>query len=140
MKHRFLDLIIILYLSTIPGYTELYKCLDSSNNTTYTNVPCPNDSKSEIIEKHGHYLNQMEQITDSIEVDTPDNTEEKFNGLGKVRTIYLVSSDRIIKEEYRLAIEHALIDVQRWYANQLDGKTFMLNNPIVEVVKSKKPY
>lgn len=55
-----------------------------------------------------------------------------------VRFIYLVSSDREVKQEYVEAIEHAAQDVQKWYAGQLDGHTFRLADPVVEVVHSDK--
>lgn len=55
-----------------------------------------------------------------------------------VRMIYLVSKDREVREEYRAAIEHAIRDLQKWYAGQLGGVTFKLHEPVVEVVRSDK--
>lgn len=56
-----------------------------------------------------------------------------------VRVIYLVSADREPSGEYAKAIEMAIRDIQTWYARQLDGATFRLNDPVVEVLKSDKP-
>lgn len=56
-----------------------------------------------------------------------------------VRFVYLVSRDRPVREEYRRAIERAALDVQRWYAKQLDGRTFQVNSPVVEVARSSQP-
>lgn len=55
-----------------------------------------------------------------------------------VRLVYLVSADRKPSEEYRAALEHAIKDLQQWYAGQLGGATFRVNEPVVEVVQSDK--
>lgn len=55
-----------------------------------------------------------------------------------VRVVYLVSADREEKPEYTAAIEHAIRDLRKWYAKQLGGATFRLNDPVVEVVKSQR--
>jgi hypothetical protein len=54
------------------------------------------------------------------------------------RIIYLVSADRMVREDFKKGIEAAAKDLQVWYAKQLHGPTFRLNNPIVEVAKSDK--
>jgi hypothetical protein len=54
-----------------------------------------------------------------------------------VRFIYLVSKDRGQRRDYKDAIENAARDIQKWYAKQLNGVTFKLNTPIVEVVHSQ---
>ena len=61
------------------------------------------------------------------------------DNLCRVRVVYMVSADRKEKPEYTAALEHAIRDLQKWYANQLGGPTFKLNDPVVEVVKSDKP-
>ena len=55
-----------------------------------------------------------------------------------VRIIYLVSSDRMVNNEYSVGINRAALSVQNFYKKQLNGLTFKLNNPIVEVLKSDK--
>jgi hypothetical protein len=55
-----------------------------------------------------------------------------------VRIIYLVSADRKPRDDFKKAIETAAKDLQSWYAKQLNGPTFRLNNPSVEVVESDK--
>lgn len=56
-----------------------------------------------------------------------------------VRVIYLVSADRQERADYKAAIEMAILDIQKWYRKQLNGRTFRLNEPIVEVLKSNQP-
>ena len=55
-----------------------------------------------------------------------------------VRIIYLVSQDREVREDYRNAIENAAVEIQRWYKEQLNGFTFRLNSPVVEVVRASQ--
>ena len=70
--------------------------------------------------------------------ETSLSAEDKATDLRRVRMIYLVSRDREEKPEYTAAIEHAIRDLQTWYAKQLDGPTFRLHEPVVEVVKSNR--
>ena len=53
-------------------------------------------------------------------------------------SIYLVSADRTVREDFKKGIETAAKDLQGWYGKQLGGPTFRLNDPTVEVVKSDK--
>jgi hypothetical protein len=55
-----------------------------------------------------------------------------------VRFVYLVSKDRSYNPEYAKAIEAGAIDVQAWYKKQLNGFTFKINSPVVEVAYSDK--
>lgn len=55
-----------------------------------------------------------------------------------IRIVYLVSRDRVEQPKYTAAIEHAIRDLQRWYARQLGGPTFRLSEPVVEVAHSDK--
>ena len=55
-----------------------------------------------------------------------------------VRIVYLVSSDRMVNNEYLVGINSAALSVQNFYKKQLNGFTFKLNYPIVEVIKSDK--
>ncbi len=55
-----------------------------------------------------------------------------------VRIVYLVSADRTVREDFKKGIETAAKDLQGWYGKQLNGPTFRLNDPVVEVVKSDK--
>jgi hypothetical protein len=55
-----------------------------------------------------------------------------------VRVIYLVPSDANPREEFKIAITKAIKHLQQWYLAQLgNGKTFKLNDPIVEIVRTK---
>lgn len=51
----------------------------------------------------------------------------------QVHAVYLVPSDKQVSEEYRLAIENAVRQLQAWYRNELNGYTFTLHSPVVEV-------
>jgi len=52
-----------------------------------------------------------------------------------VRIVYLVSSDREVENDYLLGIEKAAISVQNFYRKELNGLTFKLNQPVVEVLR-----
>jgi hypothetical protein len=53
-----------------------------------------------------------------------------------VRAMYLVPADRAPNPAYAAAIEGALLDLQRWYGDELGGYTFALASPSVEVVST----
>jgi hypothetical protein len=53
-----------------------------------------------------------------------------------VRFNYLIPADRLPREDFRRAINNAAVHVQRFYAEQLGGSTFMLHDPVVEVFKT----
>ncbi|GAB4401166.1 MAG: hypothetical protein OHK0053_23520 [Microscillaceae bacterium] len=55
-----------------------------------------------------------------------------------VRMVYLVSQDRSLNPAYQEAIARAALSIQAWYKKQMQGATFRLNQPIVEVVYSDK--
>ena len=55
-----------------------------------------------------------------------------------VRIIYLVSSDREVDHDYLLGIEKAAISIQNFYRKELNGLTFKLNQPVVEVLRCNK--
>lgn len=56
-----------------------------------------------------------------------------------VRFVYLVSQDRQVRADFQAAVERAAQEVQQWYARQLNGKTFRLHAPVVEVAHSSQP-
>lgn len=64
---------------------------------------------------------------------------QKTAGEQTVRFIYLVPSDREFNRDYYNAIRKTAQTIQKWYAEQLDGYTFHLNKPIVEVLESDQP-
>lgn len=53
-----------------------------------------------------------------------------------VRFVYVVSADCEVKKAYLKAIDLAARSVRDWYAAQLDGATFHLHEPVVEVIRS----
>ena len=55
-----------------------------------------------------------------------------------VRVVYLIPSDRSVREDYTTNIDAAIRNVQDWYKSELSGYTFKINSPAVEVVHSDK--
>ena len=54
-----------------------------------------------------------------------------------VRVVYLVPSNTSVRQECKIAIANAFQHLQLWYLKQMgNGKTFTLNDPIVEVVRT----
>jgi hypothetical protein len=56
-----------------------------------------------------------------------------------VRVVYLVSKDREVRIDYQRAIEGAIRELRGWYSRQLNGPTFKLHDPMVEVAHSSQP-
>lgn len=54
-----------------------------------------------------------------------------------VRIIYLVPSDSHPRKEYKNAITKAIQHLQWWYKEQMGGISFILNDPILEVLQTK---
>ena len=50
-----------------------------------------------------------------------------------VRVVYLVSQDRQVRTDFQQALEKAIREIQQWYGQQLNGTTFKLHDPVVEV-------
>ncbi len=68
-----------------------------------------------------------------------DTRPSASNGIPVVRIIYLVPSDRVPQEGYRLALEKTIREMQAFYGSQLGGKTFLLHDPVVEIVRTQHP-
>lgn len=62
-------------------------------------------------------------------------------GSGKrLRVVYLVPSDRSMDPEHVEGLENAVADVQSWFHKELgSGESFVLSEPIVEVVQTSNP-
>jgi hypothetical protein len=58
----------------------------------------------------------------------PANLQDKT-----VRVVYLVSQDRQVRPDFQLALEKAIRELQQWYGQQLNGSSFRLHDPVVEV-------
>ena len=71
-------------------------------------------------------------------IPTAQPIEGGKTNLRRVRVIYIVSHDRNENVQYTTAIDHAIRDLQNWFGRQLDGPTFRLSNPVVEVAKSDR--
>lgn len=78
-------------------------------------------------------------LVPSLNADDTKTSQIQSEVKREVRVIYLVSTDRDEVKEYKAAVEHAIRDLQGWYAKQLKGTTFKLHEPVVEVVKSRRP-
>jgi hypothetical protein len=58
----------------------------------------------------------------------------------EVRMVYLVPSDRTIRQDYISAIQSAILNLQAFFQSQLgSGFTFSLHSPIVEVFQTSHP-
>lgn len=57
-----------------------------------------------------------------------------------VRVVYAVPADRPVIAGYRQGIAAALIDLQRWYREQMDGLTFRLHDPLPEICTMPEPH
>jgi hypothetical protein len=55
-----------------------------------------------------------------------------------VRVIYLISQDRAVRSEFQQALEKAIRELQLWYRQQLNGPTFKLHEPVVEMAQSSQ--
>lgn len=56
----------------------------------------------------------------------------------RVRAIYIVPSDRVYNSKYEDGIKRAVMHLQDFYLKEMgNGKTFFVNTPIVEVLKSQ---
>ena len=60
---------------------------------------------------------------------TPTPTATPTPRKPMVQVIYAVPSDRDENLRYVEAIRHAILDLQKWYAEQLDGFTFAIESP-----------
>ncbi len=56
-----------------------------------------------------------------------------------VQVIYAIPSDRQHDTRYETAINSAILHVQDWYAVQLDGRTFAIDDPVPLVCKVGQP-
>ena len=56
-----------------------------------------------------------------------------------VRVVYAIPSDRLKNATYEAAIRDAVLDVQRYYAGQLDGRTFTLTGELPQVCSLPHP-
>lgn len=53
-----------------------------------------------------------------------------------VRFVYLISNDKSYNQQMYDSVRSCALSLQQWYRNQMGTKTFVLNNPIVEVYNS----
>ncbi len=58
----------------------------------------------------------------------------------RVHVVYLVPSDREVREDYRASLVRATRDLQLWYASQMpDGSTFSVHEDVVDVLHTEHP-
>lgn len=60
-------------------------------------------------------------------------------GSRQVRMVYLVPSDKSIRADYQNAIAGAILNLQLFYKDQLNGQTFSVHSPSVEVYQLSHP-
>ena len=56
-----------------------------------------------------------------------------------VQVIYAIPSDLQYNALYHLAVNNAIFHVQDWYADQLDGRTFAIEEPALLVCETENP-
>ena len=69
-----------------------------------------------------------------VPVSTPTPTPEP-----RVRAIYAVPADRSVERRFADMINTAVLDVQGWYAGQLDGLTFTVEGPLPQPCSLNNP-
>ncbi len=76
-----------------------------------------------------------EKIETSPVIDNLEYDKSALDNISShsVRLIYAIPSDRSLNTSYAANIKAATIDVQRWYSEQLGGKTFELYSQEAEV-------
>jgi hypothetical protein len=83
------------------------------------------------------------RFTDSVKdiAESAETLAERAASVApQVRAVYLVPSDRVPHEGYRIGIEKAIRQLQIFYRNELgSGKTFSLHDPVVEVLATPHP-
>ena len=57
----------------------------------------------------------------------------------KVQAIYAIPSDREYNAQYEAAVGDAIFHVQDWYADQLDGRTFAIEEPVPLICETENP-
>ena len=67
-------------------------------------------------------------------VQPPSATEPpiRISSQGSVRVMYVAPADREFRADYSAGIARAIVDVQSWYRNQLDGLTFSIYSVVPE--------
>lgn len=56
-----------------------------------------------------------------------------------VRILYIIPADRSFNRTYNNAIKKAAGIIDRWYRSEMDGLSYLTDNPVVEVFQSDKP-
>ena len=82
------------------------------------------DGKGSILDTEASGSTQSEHTT-----RTPIPMATSMPRTPMVQVIYAIPSDRSENPHYVEAIRHAILDLQKWYAEQLDGFTFAIENP-----------
>ncbi|MDB5152679.1 MAG: Carbohydrate binding family 6 [Mucilaginibacter sp.] len=57
-----------------------------------------------------------------------------------VRIFLITPTDRAFNQKYYDAIKMCALNLQSWYKQQMGGKTFTLNNPMIEILQGKHNY
>lgn len=68
-------------------------------------------------------------------IEPPDHHQPEKT----VKVLYIVPADRKVNPLYKVALAEAAPVVQRWYKDQMGGKTYFYDNPLVTTLQSDKP-
>ncbi|MCA1623023.1 MAG: hypothetical protein LC768_04915 [Acidobacteria bacterium] len=103
------------------------------------------EKKSEIKPNNPNDLFDLEVKASDIEPEflrkwsyKPDDLQPSKSLIQKqVRIVYLVPSDRVIRDDYKAAVADAILHLQDFYQKELgNSNAFSLHSPIVEVYQT----
>lgn len=100
-KELFLYFIILIFIPDRAD-AELFKCLYRNGNVTFSNIPCPENTKSEVLENFGSYSNQVDdsnEVNPQGLVDSIEKTKPVQDGSVK-NIIHISSGERVILSDY----------------------------------------
>lgn len=99
----------------------------NQNKDPFSREIKPSDDNSEFLQQWSYKPNASLQPEDSA-------------AQKQIRMIYLVPSDRVVRDDYKAAVAEAILNLQDFYKKELgNGYTFALHSPIVEVYQTSHP-
>ena len=93
-----------------------------------TDTPIPASDIDATVEARVKATTASQPTPPSVPSPTPTPTPTP-----QVRVVYAIPTDRDYHAPYLAVVAHAILEVQDWYAAQLDGYTFSLHSPTPEV-------
>jgi hypothetical protein len=109
--------------------------------STQTGMTCSSETlrtgSEEFIRRHSFTNPHFKPSTSRL---APRESDVKINVVSsarQVRAVYLVPTDKVVKEHYRTAISNAILHLQSFYQSQMGAAynfaTFSVHEPVVEV-------